>query len=314
MFICFFFVFFFFFFLMIRRPPRSTLCQTLFPYTTLFRSSSLISSFEGYSTTYGSGGFCNSPLGQQHFETTVAGGGGPSGCASGFPSTNGVVSGSCQGWAKPSWQSVFGNPNDGVRDLPGVSLFAANGVWSHYYVVCFSDLGNGGTICSGNPSGWSGAGGTSFAAPILAGIQALVNQSAGARQGNPNPVYYKLGAGEYGSSGNSSCNSSNGNTVGSSCIFYDVTQGDMDVNCTGSNNCYTPSGFAGVVSTSNSSFQPAFSTHSGWDFATGIGTINAANLVKNWPGSNPPPSQPDFSLSASPSSVTVTRGDRKSTR
>src|SRR6187200_1105026 len=28
-----------FFFLMIRRPPRSTLCQTLFPYTTLFRSS-----------------------------------------------------------------------------------------------------------------------------------------------------------------------------------------------------------------------------------------------------------------------------------
>src|SRR5213082_3927491 len=28
----------FLFFLMIRRPPRSTLCQTLFPYTTLFRS------------------------------------------------------------------------------------------------------------------------------------------------------------------------------------------------------------------------------------------------------------------------------------
>src|SRR6266508_6139355 len=33
---CLFFFFFFFFFLMIRRPPRST----LFPYTTLFRSSS----------------------------------------------------------------------------------------------------------------------------------------------------------------------------------------------------------------------------------------------------------------------------------
>src|SRR5213082_4048894 len=27
-----------FFFLMMRLPPRSTLCQTLFPYTTLFRS------------------------------------------------------------------------------------------------------------------------------------------------------------------------------------------------------------------------------------------------------------------------------------
>src|SRR5213595_4016020 len=32
-------LFFFFFFLMIRRPPRSTQLRTLFPYTTLFRSS-----------------------------------------------------------------------------------------------------------------------------------------------------------------------------------------------------------------------------------------------------------------------------------
>src|SRR5213596_3987913 len=31
---------FFFFFLMIRRPPRSTQDRTLFPYTTLFRSTS----------------------------------------------------------------------------------------------------------------------------------------------------------------------------------------------------------------------------------------------------------------------------------
>src|SRR3546814_13621819 len=30
--------FYFFFFLMIRRPPRSTRTDTLFPYTTLFRS------------------------------------------------------------------------------------------------------------------------------------------------------------------------------------------------------------------------------------------------------------------------------------
>src|SRR5213082_1019223 len=30
----------FFFFLLVRRPPGSTLCQTLFPYTTLFRSRS----------------------------------------------------------------------------------------------------------------------------------------------------------------------------------------------------------------------------------------------------------------------------------
>src|SRR3546814_11041071 len=36
-FFCFFFSYFFFF-LMIRRPPRSTRTDTLFPYTTLFRS------------------------------------------------------------------------------------------------------------------------------------------------------------------------------------------------------------------------------------------------------------------------------------
>src|SRR3546814_5693299 len=35
---------FFFFFLMIRRPPRSTRTDTLFPYTTLFRSCRLMNS------------------------------------------------------------------------------------------------------------------------------------------------------------------------------------------------------------------------------------------------------------------------------
>src|SRR3546814_15858271 len=35
---CFLLLLFFFFFLMIRRPPRSTRTDTIFPYTTLFRS------------------------------------------------------------------------------------------------------------------------------------------------------------------------------------------------------------------------------------------------------------------------------------
>src|SRR3546814_6181423 len=38
---CIYLFFFFFFFLMIRRPPRSTRTDTLFPYTTLFRSPSV---------------------------------------------------------------------------------------------------------------------------------------------------------------------------------------------------------------------------------------------------------------------------------
>ena len=53
----------------------------------------------------------------------------------------------------------------------------------HYYVFCWSDTANGGAACTGAPSSWSGAGGTSFASPIMAGIQALVNQKTGKRQG-----------------------------------------------------------------------------------------------------------------------------------
>jgi regulation of enolase protein 1 (concanavalin A-like superfamily) len=269
----------------------------------------LLSAFEGFSPTYGSTSLCNDSLLGPFFMTTVAGGGGPSQCASGSASTTGVVSGSCAGWPKPSWQTVLGNPNDGVRDTPDVSLFAADGLWSHYYVFCWSDTAKGGAVCGSDPSAWSGAGGTSFASPIMAGIQALINQKAGGPQGNPAPIYYQLASAEYGSSGNRSCNSNNGNTVASNCIFYDVTLGDMDVNCVGP-NCYLGNGSVGVLSTSNTSFAPAYGTAVGWDFATGIGSVNAANLANNWPSSSP---QPGFTLSASPANLTLVQGAATST-
>jgi subtilase family serine protease len=269
----------------------------------------LLTTYLGYSPTYGSTSLCNDPLFGSFFMTTVAGGGGPSQCASGTPSTAGVVSGSCAGWPKPSWQAVLGNPNDGVRDTPDVSLFAADGLWSHFYVFCWSDTAHGGAACGTDPSAWSGAGGTSFASPVMAGIQALINQKAGGPQGNPAPVYYQLAAAEYGSSGTSSCNSNNGNAVSGACIFYDVTSGDMDVDCAGP-NCFLADGAVGVLSTSNTSFAPAYGTTIGWDFATGIGTVNAANLVNNWP---PFASQSSFTLSASPTSLTFLQGAAGST-
>jgi uncharacterized repeat protein (TIGR01451 family) len=250
-------------------------------------ASALIATVEGDSPSYGSSGFCNSTVGNTDFKTTVSGSGGPSGCATGSPSTSGVVGGTCQGTAKPSWQSLsFGNPRDGVRDLPDVSLFAGNGLWGHYYIVCDSDTADGGSSCSGAPSTWSGGGGTSFAAPIMAGIQALVNQATGAKQGNPNPSYYALAAAEYGTGGSSACNSSLGNAASSSCVFYDVTLGDMDVDCMGTNNCYLPSGTIGVLSTSATTFKTAYGATTGWDFATGIGSVNAENLVNGWNASN----------------------------
>ena len=243
---------------------------------------SVLAVAEGFSVGYGDGGYCGSSLAQQSGNITVAAGsGGPSGCATGVTAENLVVGGSCQGYAKPTWQTgVAGIPNDGVRDIPDVSLFASNGVWAHYYVVCFTDATNGGTTdCTSAPDNWSGpAGGTSFAAPILAGIQALINQKMGGAQGNPNPVYYKLAASSVAAS-----------------VFHSVTTGDIAINCAGEINCFggefegrgranpvTQFLGNGALSTTVQTYTPAFAIGSGWNFATGLGSVDAYNLILNW--------------------------------
>src|SRR5438445_11332627 len=78
----------------------------------------------------------------------------------------------------------------------------------------------------------------------------------------------------------------------------------MDVDCVGP-NCFLADGSVGVLSTSNSSFLPAYDTGVGWDFATGIATINAANLVDNWPVAAP---QLNFTPAALPGSWAVVQG------
>jgi hypothetical protein len=198
----------------------------------------------------------------------------------------------------------LGNPADGLRDLPDVSMFASFDPWHHSYIICFSDSNNGGssTPCTTSSSTWGyGYGGTSFGAPIWAGIQALINQKAGGRQGLPNYRLYQLAAKEYGTGGSSSCNSSNGNSVAASCIFYDVTLGDNDAPCAADTAssilafCYLPSGIYGVLSLSTITYEPTFKTTTGWDFATGIGTVNVANLVNGWlNGGVPLPNAHDF--------------------
>jgi len=196
--------------------------------------------WSGYSFTYGASGFCYADYqGLAEYQDTVAGGGGPSGCASGSPSTAYVVSGTCRGWAKPTWQSATGIPKDNVRDLPDVSLFAGDGLWNHAYVYCNSNLSDlNGATCKGvSPAYWSQAGGTSFAAPIMAGIQALINQKWG-KQGNPNPIYYKLAAAQYvAAATKTACYAGNGAASGATCIFHDITQGASTVNCQGSTSC-----------------------------------------------------------------------------
>ena len=75
-----------------------------------------------------------------------------------------------------------------------------------------------------------------------------------------------------------------GNKVGSTCIFHDVTLGSIDVPCFGTNNCFLPdpTGF-GVLSVSDAKLQVAYPAQKGWDFGTGLGSPNVTNLVNNWP-------------------------------
>jgi subtilase family serine protease len=247
----------------------------------------MLASSLGFAAGYGDDGLCASASALvRGLLQVVAGGGGPSGCATGAPEISGVVGGSCAGFAKPAWQAgLAGVPADGVRDIPDVSVFSGTGTWGHYYAICYSNARNGGGTCAADPGGWTGAGGTSFSAPILAGLQAIVNQKTGGGQGNPNFVYYRLAAVP-----GAVCDSSAGDHAASACIFHNITLGDIAVNCGGGQNCYgsTASGSRrgplpnGALSQSTDSYRPAFGAAAGWNFAAGLGSINAANLVNNW--------------------------------
>ncbi len=246
----------------------------------------------GYTQSYGPTGFCNSKLGKKYYKYSVSGSGGPSTCFTGKPSIPGVVSGTCQGNPKPSWQTgVPGIPNDGLRDQPDLSLFAANGVWGSFLVTCMSDKNQGGAPCSAqNDALLLGGGGTSYASPTMAGIQALVDQKYG-KQGNANYVYYALAAGQFNKQGAKACNASQttGGLPAPSCIFNDITLGDMDIPCgqdpkVFSYDCYGDgTKILGELSTSTSASEPAYPATVGYDLATGLGSVNATRLFDAWP-------------------------------
>jgi subtilase family serine protease len=199
-----------------------------------------------------------------YFLNPVGGSGGASNCTT---STDQSVSSCGGGYAKPSWQTGTGVPADRKRDVPDVSLFAGNGLNASVYLVCETDIYAG---CQGSIYSMVGVGGTSASAPAFAGIMAMINQKTQSRQGNANYVFYPLAA-----QPGASCNSSG--PPGSSCIFNDVTVGTVAMPCvTGSPNCVTntPSDQYGVLS--------GYDTTAGYDLATGLGSVNIANLVNNW--------------------------------
>jgi Pro-kumamolisin, activation domain/Bacterial Ig-like domain (group 3) len=206
------------------------------------------------------------------------GGGGPSG----------INAGTFAGYAKPAWQSgiipLGIAAGDNHRYTPDVSLFASNGPQSKsFYVLCQADAitpGGSPSCASTGPFQFLGTGGTSASSPAFAAIMALINQNFG-RQGNPNPVLYKIAA-----TAGQSCNSSTTPLAGSpTCSFYDITKGNNSVPCAGTSlNCSSNTATTnGVLVSPAATTTPAWTTSTGYDLATGLGSVNVANLLTQWP-------------------------------
>lgn len=180
-------------------------------------------------------------------------------------------------WLKPPWQTGSGVPGDNARDLPDVSLFAGNGLLNSFYVFCQQDQ---------SPCGLGSilaVGGTSVSSPAFAGIMALVNQKWGP-QGNANFVLYKLASKQP-------------------TAFHDIPAGSTNsVPCvTGTPNCTTSTGghTVGVLS--------GYNTATAYDLATGLGSVDAANLVNNWNSATFTPSTTSLTLNGG-AAVNVTHG------
>ncbi len=163
----------------------------------------------------------------------------------------------------PPWQSgVTGIPTTGARYVPDVSLAAAN---HDGYVLCL-DASCQGTDCPPPGAGpcFSILSGTSASAQAFGGIMALVVQKTGARVGIANYALYKLAAAGPPTTPASSsvCDGSVATPLpASTCIFNDVTAGNTNLTVVGENG---------------------FAAGTGYDQATGLGSVNVANLVTNW--------------------------------
>ena len=148
-------------------------------------------------------------------------------------------------YAKPSWQAGPGVPNDGARDLPDVALDAAS-EHDPYWVIS-----EGGPIQ---------VGGTSASAPAFAGMLAVLNQYLVENQVQSAPGLGNINVKLYGMAA--------GNAPG---VFHDITTGSNIVPCA-----------AGSPDCANGQF--GYTAGVGYDLVTGLGSVDAYNLVTVWSG------------------------------
>ncbi len=180
-------------------------------------------------------------------------------------------------YSKPNWQTGVGVPDDGMRDVPDVSLAA--GPNHDGYLLCSNapvsttTVGPCTTGFRDTNNNLNVAGGTSFGAPAFAGIVAILNQKLGSSGlGNINPTLYSLAG----------TNSS---------AFHDITSGNNIVPCgAGTPDCPT-----------TGTAQYGYTAGTGYDLVTGLGSVDADALLNAWSGGNS--TTPDFTISATVLSI-----------
>jgi Pro-kumamolisin, activation domain len=186
-------------------------------------------------------------------------------------------------FTKPLWQAGPGVPNDGVRDVPDLSFSASAN--HDGYLICdesYNSTTNTFTpVCpNGFFGGFAAVGGTSAPTPAFAGIVALLNQSMNSPQGNINYTLYSVAR------------------IAASPV-HDITSGDNLVACRtnpSSPDCAASGSVTGYM---------GYSTGTGYDLATGLGSVDAGALINAWPSAG---LSPDFEITVSPSSLTLNRG------
>ncbi|HEU5400714.1 MAG TPA: S53 family peptidase [Terriglobales bacterium] len=180
-------------------------------------------------------------------------------------------------FTKPIWQTGIGVPSEDARFVPDIALAAS--VDHDGYLTCTPGFCVNPTSF---PDGWrdsnnknlSVVGGTSVGVPAFAGMVALINQKKGGRQGNINPALYALSASLPGA-------------------FHDVVSGDNKVPCTtGTTDCAS----GGTI---------GFTSGTGYDPTTGLGSPDASTLVNNIADSVP---AADFTILNTAPNITVTHG------
>lgn len=205
-------------------------------------------------------------------------------CQSGQPPLAAGAGGASIYFSKPSWQSgVTGTNNDTVRDIPDISLSAA----AHDpYLLCLEGS------CQPNSQGeiyFAAVSGTSAAAPSFASVMALIGGGGNARQGSANYILYRLAAAQQ--TAKTACNASSTTALpNAACTFNDVTRGNNSV----PGETGYPTG--------------DYSAATGYDLASGLGSVNVTNLIINWNTVTFNPTTTTFDLNGATTAISITHG------